>query len=200
MIRAFWPDPALASIVPELLNVIWPSPMFPAPWIVSWFLNVLLPTEQKIRLLALFPIVSVPAPLKVTVEEPMISSVGLFPEFNEILPALEMLLPFTVSAWLSLIARLSSESMVKLLIAAFMSRVTGEASAFPLSMKTLKFPLGTPALQLLETLQFPEPPFQLSVVWPSADEGHSRQTPPARKSTLNIRVISPLRRSMKNVV
>src|SRR5712692_5184595 len=200
MIKAFWPSPALALIVPELFSVITPSPILPAPWIVSWFLNVFVPTEQKIKLLALLPIVSVPPPFKVTVDDPIMSSVALLLEFNDILTALEMLLPFTVSAWLSLIARLSSESIVKLLIPAFMSRVTGEASAFPWSMKTLKFPLGTPALQLLETLQFPEPPFQLSVVWPSADEGHSRQTPPARKSTLNIRVISPLRRSMKNVV
>src|SRR5579863_4762932 len=129
--KAFWPLPAFASMVPELLNVSWPSPILPAPWMVSRLVKRLLPAVPTMKLAALLPIVSVPPPLKVTEDEPIISCVGLLPEFSEILPAFEMLPPSTVSEWLSLIARESSESIVRLLIAVFMSNVTMEVSAFP---------------------------------------------------------------------
>src|SRR5258708_39328711 len=60
--------------------------------------------------------------------------------------------------------RLSSESMLRLAAEPLMSRATGEAPAFPLSMKTLLDPVGTiPVLHLLALLQFPAPPSQMSL-------------------------------------
>src|ERR1700674_5921421 len=59
--------------------------------------------------------------------------------------------------------RLSSESMVRLAAEPLMSRATGEAPAFPLSMKTVVLAVGTPALHLLALLQFPVHPSQRSL-------------------------------------
>src|SRR5229473_1494767 len=53
--------------------------------------------------------------------------------------------------------RLSSESMVRLVATPLMSSVTGEAAPFPLSIRALLVPEGTPALHLLALLQFPVP-------------------------------------------
>src|SRR6266852_1964055 len=57
--------------------------------------------------------------------------------------------------------RLSSESMVRLVAWPSMSRATGEAAPFPLSIRAL-VPEGTPALHLVGLLQLPVPPFQMS--------------------------------------
>src|SRR5271165_686592 len=58
--------------------------------------------------------------------------------------------------------RPTSASRVRLLQAKPPSTVT-DAAPFPLSMKTLLLDVGTPALHLLGSLQFPVPPSQMSV-------------------------------------
>src|SRR6266851_8227736 len=81
MINAFWPDPALALIVPGLVRVIWPSPIFPAPWMVCWLVSTLLPAVPRIKLFGLLVMVTEPAPLRVTL--PLIFRlVGLLPELS----------------------------------------------------------------------------------------------------------------------
>src|ERR1700757_3480443 len=151
----------LALMVPELVSAIWPAPMFPDPWIVSPLVRLLVAAEPKIELFGLFPIVSVPPPLRVTFDEPIISCVALFDEFREMFPALLMLVPLTFRVWLSLTLRLSSESTVRLLATPPMSSVTADTPcplALPLSISTFVPLVGTPFDQLAELLQTPEAP------------------------------------------
>jgi hypothetical protein len=115
--------------------------------------------------LALFDIVTVPTPLRVTFEEPMTNSVAFPAELSEMELAFEMEVPLTVKVVPLLKLRLSPKLMVTLFATApLMSRVTVEAPGRPLSMKTLLLEVGTPADHFVPVLQSPAPPSQLSFV------------------------------------
>ena len=120
-------------------------------------------------LLVLFDMLSVPPPVRVTPAPPALTTI------NEVcVPVLLMfkwpplvMVPPPVAPMDRLTPlfklRLSSESTVRLVAKPFMSRATGEAPAFPWSMKTLLLAAGTPALHWLGSLQFPAPPSQMSL-------------------------------------
>src|SRR6516164_1318809 len=102
--------------------------------------------------------VSVPPPLSVTLALPTNSSVKLPVEFSVIVPALLMLLPFTVSEVPLLNPSPSSESMVRLRTCApRMFSVTADAPERPLSMKAFVPAFGTAPLDQLAAL-FQTPP------------------------------------------
>src|SRR6516165_2053262 len=115
------------------------------------------------RLLGLFPSVTVPPPLKATVLLPArIRSVLLPPAFRDMPPALLMVVPFTVRDAPLLKLRRSSASTVMLAAwAPPISRVTADAPcalALPLSISTFVPFVGTPFDQLPGVLQAPDAP------------------------------------------
>ena len=94
------------------------------------------------------------------------------PPLIVIWPAFEILPPLTVNWVLRLKESLSSESMVKLFIAALMSSMTEEATAFPPSMATFELGPGSPPDHMLPLLQFPVPPSHVSV-WANTRSGQN---------------------------
>src|SRR5260370_13609482 len=126
------------------------------------------PPIGPILLLALFDMLSVPPPVRVTPAPPALTTI------NEVcVPVLLMfkwpplvmvpppVAPIDRLTPLSKL-RLSLESTVRLVAKPLMSRTTGEAPALPCSMNTLLLAVGPPALHLLGLLQFPVPPSQSS--------------------------------------
>ncbi len=120
-------------------------------------------------LLELFPMVSVPVPLSVTLATPMSSPVVFPPEFKLMAPLFTMF-PSTVRFSLLLNPRLSPLLLsVRPPTVAFWFRLT-EAVVVPIVTLTV-LPFGTPALQLPPLFQLePSPlPVQLSVVFGVGD-------------------------------
>src|SRR5712692_100844 len=141
--------------------------MWPAPWIVLFTL-VRPPPKTPITLLGLFDMLSVPPPVSITAAGTALATINCVAVpvlFIFRWPPLLMVpapaVPMERETPL-LKLKLSSESMVRLAAEPLMSRATGEAAPFPLSIKALLVPEGTPALHLLALLQFPAPPFQMS--------------------------------------
>src|ERR1700747_2384457 len=107
--------------------------------------------------------VTVPPPDKVVLAPSVSSLLVAEPPLITICPAFEIRPRLTVSCVLRLKDSLSSESMVRLLIASEISSATDEAAEFPPSMNTLELEMGTPPVHVLPLLQFPVPPFHVSV-------------------------------------
>src|SRR6266478_330269 len=166
--------PMLALIVPWLFKPIWVLPIWPAPWIVLFTL-VNPPPKIPITLLGLFDMLSVPPPVSVTAAGTALATINSVTEpvlFIFRWPALLIVPPPEAPMEREtplLKLRLSSESMVRLVATPLTSRVTGEAAPFPLSMRAVLVPVGTPALHLPALLQFPVPPSH-TVVWANAEE------------------------------
>src|SRR6202035_159332 len=123
---------------------------------VVWLVSTSVPAAPKIKLPALLDMVSVPAPLRVTLEAPMTSSVVLPVEFMVIEPALPMVAPLTVKLSALAIAKASvEEPSVRVLVAPAVLRVTVELAVL---MQVFELLVGMPPFQLPATFQLPEPP------------------------------------------
>ena len=145
------PAESLAVIVPLLVIVVTPNPICPAPC-TTWFgpiTSAVVAPGLQIRLPVKLLMVTVPLPLSVTVPPPTnCRSVRLPEEFKLRLPLLEIEPApaplFSVKAMPLFTVRLSTASVVRLLIVTEMSNVTLE----PLLRTAEKvFPpplLGTP--------------------------------------------------------
>jgi hypothetical protein len=158
--------------------------MFPDPCIVDWLVSMLAGAEPVISLLGLFDRLSVPVPLSVTFAAPITNWVGIPVEFNEIVPELLIVLPLTMSC--VSVGRLKVSVLnprVRLAVPAPMiSSVTVE---FAVLMHVFVLLVGTPALQLPGTFQFPEAaPVQLVLHCANAESGHK---PSASSNTQNAR-------------
>src|SRR5580704_7049590 len=149
---------------------------------VDWLVSTLEEDDPKIKLLALFPRVSVPAPLRVTFAAPMSSSVAFPVEFIVIVPALLTVLPLTVKTSALAIARLSVPvPSVRVLVASFPLIVTAELAAL---IHVLEALVGTPTgVQLPATSQLPVPPFQVEVHCASAETGSKSSVTATSQST-----------------
>src|SRR5450755_488798 len=159
-------------------------PIVPDPWMVSWVFSTCV---QVVHPIAPPARVTVPPPVKVTFAAPIYNPLPALEEFMVICPALLIAVPNINRLSPSLKLRLSSLSMVKLLIVLTMSSVTGEALELPPSIATSgrgfwlfggHGGLGAQGLgvHIFALLQFPAPPVQ--VIWPKANCG---KAPPAIK-------------------
>src|SRR5712692_8742791 len=154
--------------------------MWPAPWIVLFPL-VSPPPKTPTTLLGLFDMLSVPPPVSVTAAGTALTTINsvavpvlLIFKWPTLLMVPPPAAPMERETPL-LKLRLSSESMERLVAEPLTSRVTGEAAPFPLSMRAVLVPVGTPALHLPGLLQFPAPPSH-TVVWANAGEWITTQT------------------------
>src|ERR1035438_831045 len=140
--------------------------MLPEPWpMLLAFVRTSVPTAPNIRLAPLLPSVTVPPPVSVTAELPMIKFVLLLvaPRVMPPVPVLfelVMVVPSMVSEFALLKFRTSVLPIVRLSIVAVTFSCTVEADVV---MKTSLDEVGKPADQL-PGLQVPDPPCQLSLV------------------------------------
>src|ERR1700693_4432712 len=145
---------------------------------VDWLASTFVLAEPTIMLPAKFDMVRVPAPLRVTLEAPMTNSVVLPMEFSEIEPALLMVAPLTVKLSALLMARVSLEPKVRVLVAPAMLRVTVEPAVL---MQVFELLVGMPPFQLPATFQLPDPP-------PCQVEVHCASAVSGEKSTARIAI------------
>src|ERR1017187_11006010 len=124
--------------------------------------------------------VSVPPPLKVTFAPAIIKPLPPLDEFTVICPALLIVVPYIQRLSPSLNPRLSSLSIVRLLMMLLTSSVTDEALELPPSIATTGsgfWLLGEHGgvgaqglgLHIFTLLQLPAPP--VPVIWPDAEFG-----------------------------
>ena len=100
--------------------------------------------------------VRVPAPLRVTFELLMTSSVVLPVEFSPMEPALLMVAPLIVKLSALAIAKVSVEApSVRVLVTPAVLRVTVELAVL---MQVFELLVGMPPFQLPATFQLPDPP------------------------------------------
>src|SRR6516225_5675937 len=187
----------LAKMVPLLMSPIELLPIFPDPWIVSWLVSVSVPDAPAMKFCGLAESVkvSVPPPLRVTFDAPMIRLVVLPAEFKEILPALETTLPLTVRLVLSLKFRLSALLTVKPRAwAPPTSNITAD-TPFPLLISAFVLLVGTPFDQLAELLQTPEAPPTQHVLPP----GHWAHATVAEKQSAASKATNALARRIANL-
>jgi hypothetical protein len=156
---------------------------------VSWLVSISAEAEPRITLAVLLDMVIVPPPLSVTFAAPIDRSVKLPVEFIEIVPALLIVLPLTLSVvpLLKLKASVLDPRVRLAVTAPLIFSVTVEPAVL---MHELVLLVGMPALQLPATFQSPvAPAVQLVSHCANAESGHKNSTSNATRKICLARLL-----------